>query len=196
MSQYKHFEILKGKNKECEAKKLLLKLASFTSPLMKRRGWVVNDLIEFYPTDGKLGLCQMASHTTTISIKLRETPTTFYPFETLLDTLLHELCHIQIGGHTPEFYKLWNQLRDEMFSSQLERVGNITKLGSSTYDSVTNNNSHNNNNNSNDVWNGIGRGNRLGGPQTTNRLGGDLEMRMMLSPVQAAAMAAQQRFGK
>lgn len=35
----------------------------------------------------------------------------FFPFEQLLDTMLHELCHIEHGPHNSQFYKLWDELR-------------------------------------------------------------------------------------
>lgn len=35
------------------------------------------------------------------------------PFENVVDTMLHELCHIVRGPHDTQFHALWNQLRDE-----------------------------------------------------------------------------------
>lgn len=37
----------------------------------------------------------------------------FYPYENLLHTMLHELVHMEIGPHSAEFYKMLDQLRDE-----------------------------------------------------------------------------------
>lgn len=37
----------------------------------------------------------------------------FLPFEEIMDTLLHELCHIVFGPHDGNFHNLWNELRDE-----------------------------------------------------------------------------------
>ena len=39
--------------------------------------------------------------------------TAFLPFEEIVDTMLHELCHNVIGPHNESFHALWNQLRDE-----------------------------------------------------------------------------------
>lgn len=39
----------------------------------------------------------------------------FLPFEQVLDTMLHELCHIEIGPHNAEFYRLWDELRKVLF---------------------------------------------------------------------------------
>jgi len=35
----------------------------------------------------------------------------FYPFDQVLDTMLHELCHNAHGPHNASFYKLWDELR-------------------------------------------------------------------------------------
>jgi hypothetical protein len=35
----------------------------------------------------------------------------FIPYEEVLDTMLHELCHNQHGPHDAQFYKLWDELR-------------------------------------------------------------------------------------
>ena len=35
------------------------------------------------------------------------------PIESVVDTMLHELCHNVIGPHNAQFHELWDQLRDE-----------------------------------------------------------------------------------
>ena len=37
----------------------------------------------------------------------------FLPIEEVVDTMLHELCHNEIGPHNQEFHALWDQLRKE-----------------------------------------------------------------------------------
>lgn len=37
----------------------------------------------------------------------------FLPFEQIIDTMLHELCHIVYGPHDANFNALWDQLRSE-----------------------------------------------------------------------------------
>lgn len=39
--------------------------------------------------------------------------TQFMPLENVVDTMLHELCHIVHGPHNSDFHALWDQLRDE-----------------------------------------------------------------------------------
>lgn len=35
----------------------------------------------------------------------------FFPYNNVLDTMLHELCHIVHGPHDAKFYALWDELR-------------------------------------------------------------------------------------
>ncbi|RVW50172.1 DNA-dependent metalloprotease WSS1 [Vitis vinifera] len=35
----------------------------------------------------------------------------FFPFDQILDTMLHELCHNVHGPHNADFYKLWDEIR-------------------------------------------------------------------------------------
>ena len=41
----------------------------------------------------------------------------FFPFDQVLDTMLHELCHNAHGPHNASFYKLWDELRKVIFFS-------------------------------------------------------------------------------
>lgn len=35
----------------------------------------------------------------------------FFPYEQILDTMLHELCHNEVGPHNADFYKLLEEIR-------------------------------------------------------------------------------------
>lgn len=35
----------------------------------------------------------------------------FLPYDQVVDTMLHELCHNEIAPHNADFYKLWDQIR-------------------------------------------------------------------------------------
>ena len=52
-------------------------------------------------------------------IRLREPEdsSSFLPWESMLGTMLHELCHIAIGAHSADFYKLLDELWTEIESS-------------------------------------------------------------------------------
>ncbi|ETV71958.1 hypothetical protein, variant [Aphanomyces astaci] len=41
-------------------------------------------------------------------------PTTFLPFEEILGTMLHELVHMKIGPHDASFYKMLDELTEDM----------------------------------------------------------------------------------
>ncbi|RFU72223.1 hypothetical protein TARUN_10039 [Trichoderma arundinaceum] len=82
-----------------EALTILKKVASLVKPIMRNRGWRVNELAEFYPSQQNLlGLNDQNQ---------------FLPTESIVDTMLHELCHIVHGPHDAKFHALWDQLRDE-----------------------------------------------------------------------------------
>ncbi|XP_044482428.1 uncharacterized protein LOC123208870 isoform X2 [Mangifera indica] len=120
----------------------------------------------------------------------------FIPFDQVLDTMLHELCHNAHGPHNANFYKLWDELRkeyEELISKGISGTGGGFDLP----------------------------GRRLGGfscqpplsslrqialtaaeqrarfgsllPSGPRRLGGDSSIMADLSPIQAAAMAAERR---
>jgi hypothetical protein len=41
-------------------------------------------------------------------------PSSFYPYEALLETFLHELTHMVHGPHNQAFYRYFDQLKEEM----------------------------------------------------------------------------------
>lgn len=43
----------------------------------------------------------------------------FIPYEQVLDTMLHELCHIKHGPHNAAFYKLWDEIRKVWFLTHI-----------------------------------------------------------------------------
>ncbi|XP_042411229.1 uncharacterized protein LOC122005119 isoform X3 [Zingiber officinale] len=120
----------------------------------------------------------------------------FFPFEQVLDTMLHELCHIVHGPHNASFYKLWDELRKECdelvakgitgtgqgFDTLGRRLGgfsvqpSVSSLRQAAVDAAA-------------------KRARTGAllPSGPNRLGGNSEIMGALSPIQAAAMAAERR---
>ena len=48
-----------------------------------------------------------------IKLRLRrpEREWDFFPYEQILDTMLHELCHNEHGPHNADFYKLLDEIR-------------------------------------------------------------------------------------
>ena len=106
------------------ARQLLVKLA--TDPgivsIMVARAWVVGTLAEMDPIDDRLKEKMEGGNTrllgynqnggALIAMRLR-TPdlTAFEPYDRLVDTLLHELSHNEVGPHNEHFWHLFCQLK-------------------------------------------------------------------------------------
>ncbi|PNY28069.1 DNA-dependent metalloprotease WSS1 [Tolypocladium capitatum] len=93
----------------------LKKVASLVKPMMRNRGWTVGLLAEFYPPQGNLlGLNVNAGSKIFLRLRPDHDRTQFLPYEEVVDTMLHELCHIVHSHHHRRFHALWDQLRDEL----------------------------------------------------------------------------------
>uniref|UniRef100_A0A1D1Z5L7 DNA damage response protein WSS1 n=1 Tax=Anthurium amnicola TaxID=1678845 RepID=A0A1D1Z5L7_9ARAE len=181
---------------ENEARGILEKVAKQVQPIMRRRRWRVKVLSEFCPANSAL-LGLNVGGGAQVKLRLRRpNKEDFFPYEEVLDTMLHELCHIEHGPHNSSFYKLWDDVRKEC--EDLMQNG-ITGTGQG-FDLP---------------------GRRLGGlshqpplqslrrtalaaaerrkhissllPSGPMRLGGNSNIMAALTPVQAAAMAAERR---
>eukprot|EP01031_Cornospumella_fuschlensis_P041982 gene41982-51248_t len=98
-----------------EASQLLKRLVQATSALLVRRQWNVPLLQEFLPKQqGLLGMNINGGSKILIRLREHENNNVFLPWESLLGTLVHELVHIEIGPHSFEFYKLVDELWDEV----------------------------------------------------------------------------------
>lgn len=108
------FQHLRDKRRGGEALHILRKVASIVKPIMRQRGWRVGTLAEFFPPEPNL-LGLNTNHGDRIDLRLRYPgdETQFLPIEEIVDTMLHELCHIVHGPHNDHFYALWAKLQDE-----------------------------------------------------------------------------------
>ncbi|ORX91224.1 WLM-domain-containing protein, partial [Basidiobolus meristosporus CBS 931.73] len=114
---------LKRKPNESEALKILQQMASQVKPIMKKRGWSVGTLREFFPKNPNLleyllgsvllGLNKNYGQEICIRLRPASNDSKFLPYESLLGTLLHELTHIVRGPHDQQFYKLLDELTTE-----------------------------------------------------------------------------------
>lgn len=101
--------------KKDEAKKLLDRLASICAPVMGRRQWRVKCLKEFYPTNaGLLGMNVNRGASILIRLRPGHDKDSFLPWHDVLGTMVHELTHMSVGSHSAEFYKLMDQIHDEV----------------------------------------------------------------------------------
>ncbi|UKZ75933.1 hypothetical protein TrVFT333_003629 [Trichoderma virens FT-333] len=97
-----------------EALTILKKVASLVKPIMRSRGWKVGELVEFYPNQHNLlGLNVNRGMRICLRLRYPQDQNQFLPTESIVDTMLHELCHIVHGPHDAKFHALWDQLRDE-----------------------------------------------------------------------------------
>ncbi|WVZ01148.1 hypothetical protein V8G54_027217 [Vigna mungo] len=182
---------------EDEARKILEKVAKQVQPIMRKRKWKVNVLSEFCPANPSLlGLNIGPGAEIKIRLRRPNCDWDFFPYEQILDTMLHELCHNEHGPHNAQFYNLLDEIRRECEELMVKGINNTGK-GFELY------------------------GRRLGGssqqppllslrqtalaaaesrarhrallPSGPQYLGGDTNIKSSLSPIQAAAMAAERR---
>nr|CAD1825528.1 unnamed protein product [Ananas comosus var. bracteatus] len=99
---------------EEEAGALLQRVAKQVEPIMRRRKWRVKLLSEFCPANPSLlGLNVGGGAEVKLRLRRPNRDWDFFPFDQVLDTMLHELCHIEHGPHNAQFYKLWDEIRKE-----------------------------------------------------------------------------------
>jgi DNA-dependent metalloprotease WSS1 len=109
-----NFEVLLKFSNNYAAKNLLQQISKHVIPIMKKRMWVVHNFCEFCPKDKHLlGLNVDRGETIRIRLRQHDNADEFIPLPELLDTMLHELAHIQEANHSRRFYALWDDLRDE-----------------------------------------------------------------------------------
>ncbi|XP_057968988.1 uncharacterized protein LOC131158262 [Malania oleifera] len=188
---------LKKKVREDDARKILEKIAKQVQPIMRKHKWRVKLLSEFCPNNPSLLGLNVGSG---VHVKLRlrrpNRDADFFPFDQILDTMLHELCHNVHGPHNASFYKLWDEIRKECeelmakgitgtgegFDLTGRRLGGFSRqppLSSLRKTALA----------------AAEKRARLGTllPSGPKRLGGDSAIMVALSPIQAAAMAAERR---
>lgn len=188
---------LKRKPRQDEAKQILERIAKQVQPIMRKHNWRVKVLSEMYPKRKELlGLNVGRGIEVKLRLRRPDRELEFYSFHEVLDTMLHELCHNAHGPHNASFYQLWDQLRkecEELMSNGISGTGEgfdlpgkrlggfshqppLASLRKTTLAAAENRK-------------------RLNSllPSGPLRLGGDKNIMSALSPVQAAAMAAERR---
>ncbi|KAL5702121.1 hypothetical protein ACHQM5_027377 [Ranunculus cassubicifolius] len=182
---------------ENEARKMLDQIAKQVQPIMKKHKWRVQLLSEFYPSNpALLGLNVNGGVEVKVRLRRANREWDFIPYEEVLDTMLHELCHNDVAPHNAAFYKLWDEIRKECeelvgkgisgsgegFDRQGRRLGGFKKQPPLPELRKT-------------ALAAAERRSRVGAlmPNGPRRLGGDSGIMSALSPLQAAAMAAERR---
>ncbi|KAJ9568559.1 hypothetical protein OSB04_004525 [Centaurea solstitialis] len=185
------------KPREDEAREILEKVAKQVQPIMRKRKWKVKILSEFCPPNpALLGLNIDGGAEVKVRLRRQNNEWDFFPYEQILDTMLHELCHNQFGPHNSDFYNLLEEIRKECeelmakgitgsgrgFDLPGRRLGGFSRqppLSSLRQQALS------------AAEHRAQRGTLL--PHGPKRLGGDSSMRAALTPIQAAAMAAERR---
>lgn len=105
---------LSTKSHARDALALLSSLAAEALPLVKKHGWRIGLLREFYPSQSNL-LGTNLNRGQVVSLRLRPASNEheFLPFDDLMGTLLHELAHNEVGPHDARFYALLDELNVE-----------------------------------------------------------------------------------
>ena len=83
-----------------EAFALLDRAAAQVQPIMSKHKWTVAKLVEFYPKNaGLLGLNVNKGAQVKVRLRRGGDKNSFLPYNDVLGTLLHELCHNTHGNH-------------------------------------------------------------------------------------------------
>ncbi|GAB4845994.1 hypothetical protein Ancab_024998 [Ancistrocladus abbreviatus] len=180
-----------------EAKQILERIAKQVQPIMRKHKWRVKVLSEFCPKNQRLlGLNVGGGIHVKLRLRRPNKDWDFFPFDQVLDTMLHELCHNAHGPHNASFYQLWDELRKECeeliakgisgmgmgFDLPGRRLGGFSHQLPLSYLHQT-------------AADAAEKRQILGSllPSGPRRLGGDKNIMSALSPIQAAAMAAERR---
>ncbi|KIJ97888.1 hypothetical protein K443DRAFT_224902 [Laccaria amethystina LaAM-08-1] len=116
------FTHLKDRPNQDGALHILKKVASLVKPIMRKHGWVLPVLAEFFPdSPNLLGLNVNMGQQILIRLRPAHAPDTFYDQEDIVQTMLHELTHNVHGPHDDKFYKFLSGLQDEY--DALQRSG-------------------------------------------------------------------------
>ncbi|KAH7905741.1 WLM domain-containing protein [Hygrophoropsis aurantiaca] len=108
----KSFTHLKDRPKAERALPMLQRIASLLKPVMRKHGWILPVLSEFFPDSAELVDVNGGEK---ILLRLRPAwaPDTFYEEDQVVRVMLHELTHNVHGPHDEKFYKFLAGLEEE-----------------------------------------------------------------------------------
>ncbi|KAG6380792.1 hypothetical protein JVT61DRAFT_5176 [Boletus reticuloceps] len=118
----KSFTHLKDMPKADRALPMLQRVAVLVKPIMRKHGWILPILAEFFPdSPNLLGLNVNAGEQILLRLRPAWAPDTFLEEDAVVRTMLHELTHNVHGPHDEKFYKSLAELEDEY--DALQRSG-------------------------------------------------------------------------
>ncbi|XAR49812.1 hypothetical protein NMG60_11003960 [Bertholletia excelsa] len=183
--------------RESEAREILEKISKQVQPIMRKHKWKVKILSEFCPSNPSLsGLNIGGGAEVKLRLRRPNNEFDFFPYNQILDTMLHELCHNEYGPHNTQFYNLLDEIRkecEELIAKGITGTGQGfdlpgRRLGGFLHQPAL---SSLRQNALAAAESRAHRGALL--PTGPKRIGGDSSIMSALSPVQAAAMAAERR---
>lgn len=92
-------------------------------PIMRSRGWKVGEVAESnFKSANILGMNVNYGQKILLRLRRNHQDDVFLEQDSVIDTMLHELCHIVHGAHSDEFYALWDKLRSEYESNRAKGI--------------------------------------------------------------------------
>lgn len=122
---YKSIKLLDNTEK---SKLIMGKLEKDTLPILVKRQWIVNSLKEFCPSDESLQGTNL-NNNICVRFKRFDYKDIYLEYNYILGTLLHELCHIVHANHDTLFYKLLDELHNEVEESDFVKKFNKVEIG-------------------------------------------------------------------
>ncbi|KAI0714946.1 WLM domain-containing protein [Earliella scabrosa] len=108
------FTHLKDRPRADHALQILQRVASLVKPIMRKHGWILPVLSEFFPdSPNLLGLNVNMGQKILVRLRPPHAPDTFYDEEDIVSTMLHELTHNVHAPHDEKFYKFLSGLEEE-----------------------------------------------------------------------------------
>ncbi|KAG2155682.1 WLM domain-containing protein [Suillus clintonianus] len=110
----KSFTHLKDRPHADRALPMLQRVAALVKPIMRKHGWILPLLSEFFPDSPNLvGLNVNGGEQILLRLRMPWAPDTFYEEDQVVRIMLHELTHNVHGPHDEIFYKFLAALEDE-----------------------------------------------------------------------------------
>ncbi|KAK2969977.1 hypothetical protein RJ640_008317, partial [Escallonia rubra] len=185
------------KVRENEAREILEKVAKQVQPIMRKQSSCSKGNYNCSPGNPSLlGLNVGGGAEVKLRLRRQNNEWDFFPYNQILDTMLHELCHNEYGPHNSDFYNLLDEIRKDCeqliakgitgtgqgFDLPGRRVGGFSRqppLSSLRQSALA------------AAEKRVQHGVLL--PSGPKRIGGDSSIMAALSPIQAASMAAERR---
>lgn len=113
-----------GLQRDEEVLQMLEHISWQVEPIMKKRCWRVSELKEL-PPENTSRLGDNMNRGMRVRLKCRQTsePDCLLSYESVLQTMLHELAHCRIGPHNDDFWQLLDEVTQECFSLRWHRTG-------------------------------------------------------------------------